>query len=224
LDLYQDNFQSNQILRQSEKNFERINNASPCEKGQITNNSPRKESQVRKRKRFFYCSQGAGVFISCPRVTRPARSSATTSFYDGKPADTGQGILPNPRWFIPAVIIMLIIITAIFAHATPPATLMASWYSIESLKKEGTWKRTKGVMANGEKFNDGTLTCATRIYPLGTRIRITCCKNSKTVLVRVTDRIGKRFAKKRIDLSRLAFSRIAELEDGLVAVKVERIK
>lgn len=77
-------------------------------------------------------------------------------------------------------------------------------------------------MANGERFDENALTCATRDYALGDLLRITC--GSKTVEVRVTDRIGKRFAGKRIDLSKMAFSKLAKLEAGLVAVKVELIE
>ena len=102
--------------------------------------------------------------------------------------------------------------------------LMASWYSIESLKKEGTYKYSKGVMANGKNFDENNLTCATRLFPLGSSLFITNLENGKKVVVLVTDRIGKRFTTKRIDLSKLAFSRIAELKRGVVAVKVERIK
>jgi rare lipoprotein A len=102
--------------------------------------------------------------------------------------------------------------------------LTASWYSIESLKKEGTWKRTKGVMANGQKFNDSGFTCAAWGYPFGTMLLVTNIQTLKSIRVRVTDRISERFAKTRIDLSRLAFSQLAELERGVISVKVEKIK
>ena len=102
--------------------------------------------------------------------------------------------------------------------------LLASWYSIASLTAEGTFKYSKGAMANGEIFRDDRLTAATYLYPLGCWLRVTNLSNRKTVKVKVTDRTNKRFAKTRIDLSQLAFSRIAKLERGLVAVKVERIK
>jgi rare lipoprotein A len=101
--------------------------------------------------------------------------------------------------------------------------LKASWYSVESLKKEGTWKYSKGVMANGHIFSDNGFTCATRIFPLGTLVRVTNSISKSFVYVKVTDRIGKRFGKTRIDLSKLAFQRIASLNNGLVNVTVERI-
>lgn len=105
-----------------------------------------------------------------------------------------------------------------------PIHLNASYYSCASLRTEGTWKQTKGRMANGEQFSDRLLVCATRMYALGSYLRITNLKNNKSVVVRVADRIGKRFATKRIDLSKLAFSRIAELEDGIVPIRAEVLK
>ena len=101
--------------------------------------------------------------------------------------------------------------------------LTASWYSVESLKKEGTWKYSKGVMANGEIFKDERLTCATRLWPLNTYVRITSLETNESIIVKITDRIGKRFAKTRIDLSISAFKRISTPKQGLVTVNVERI-
>lgn len=104
----------------------------------------------------------------------------------------------------------------------PDNRLQASWYSESSLLKEGTWTKNKhSLMANGQKFDENALTCATRLYPLGSQLLITNLNNNKTVLVTVTDRIGKRFAKTRIDLSRGSFERIANLEDGLIPIKAQ---
>ena len=110
------------------------------------------------------------------------------------------------------------------AFADEPTTLTASWYSIASLKSEGTYAYSKGVMANGKTFKDEGLTCATRLWPLGTTLRITDVRSLRSVDVVVTDRIGKRFADKRIDLSKAAFKKIAALTDGVVAVQIERIR
>lgn len=105
-------------------------------------------------------------------------------------------------------------------------TLVASFYSIESLKKEGTYKHSKGVMANGDKFNNNAFTCANRLYPLGSLLRVTDVKSDKSIVVRTTDRIGKRFSKTRIDLSIAAMETLAGkqgLLQGLIKVRVERI-
>lgn len=102
--------------------------------------------------------------------------------------------------------------------------LTASWYSLQSLKNEGTYKRTRAVMANGQKFSDNNFTCATQLYPLGSYLLVSNLSNGKSIIVKVTDRISKRFAKTRIDLSKGAFQILAPLSKGLIQVKVERIK
>ncbi len=108
------------------------------------------------------------------------------------------------------------------AHADT-INLKASWYSTASLIREGTYKHSKGVMANGHIFNDNANTCATRLFSLGSILRIQERTSGRCVNVTVTDRIGKRFAKQRIDLSRKAFARISSLNKGLINVTVERI-
>jgi len=130
---------------------------------------------------------------------------------------------------IPIIIGVAIIVILVFValanaqQISQPIYLTASWYSMESLKREGTYKLTKGVMANGQLFRNEGFTCATRLFPLGARLRIIHVKSGRYVFVKVTDRIGKRFANKRIDLSKAAFSKIADLNDGLCRVRIEVI-
>ena len=100
--------------------------------------------------------------------------------------------------------------------------LTASWYSVASLKQEGTWSYSHGKMANGQKFKDNGFTCATRLYPLGTRLCVSSSVNHKQVCVIVTDRIGRRFATQRIDLSKEAFSKISKLNKGIIKVTVRK--
>jgi len=122
------------------------------------------------------------------------------------------------------VIFILYIVGFVFAvvsHAEE-VCLKASWYSIASLKKEGTYKYSKGVMANGRRFDDGRLTAASRDFPLGSVLRVVNPKNNRVVVVEVSDRIGRRFKGKRIDLSKAAFAKIADLDTGGIPVKIER--
>jgi rare lipoprotein A len=130
----------------------------------------------------------------------------------------------NPRYFIPAVILMILLFMVIFAKAAEPIILTASWYSTASLKQEGTYKYSKGVMANGHKFSDDGFTAACRLYPINTILRVVNISTKKSVIVKVTDRIGKRFAKTRIDLSKRAFSVIAPLKQGLAKVSIRVVK
>lgn len=130
--------------------------------------------------------------------------------------------LPNPKWFIPAVILMVILFWVAFAHAEE-VKLMASFYSEASLKKEGTWKHGEQLMSNGHRFKDSEMTCASWMYKLGTVLKITNLNNQKYVIVRVTDRCARRFSQTRIDLSKGAFLQIADLRKGLVPIEVEII-
>ena len=103
--------------------------------------------------------------------------------------------------------------------------LIASWYSRASLIEEGTWKDGKEMrMANGQIFNENNFTCATRLYPLGTMLLISNPITKRKVVVKVTDRIGKRFAQTRIDLSQKAFSLLANCKQGIVSVEVTELK
>lgn len=100
--------------------------------------------------------------------------------------------------------------------------LKASWYSNASLKKEGTWKHGETKMANGKRFDENALTCASRQYSLGTMVKVKNIANGKSVVCKVTDRIGKRFANSRIDLSKGCFSKIADLKQGIINVLVTK--
>ena len=139
--------------------------------------------------------------------------------------------LPNlqkpPRsniWLILFILALILWVMGLMGRVRANEPLKASWYSIESLKKEGTYKYSKGVMANGKPFNDLLFTCATRLFPLGVQLKVTNTQNQKSVVVVVTDRIGKKFAKTRIDLSKRAFAQIANLQQGIIPVKIEVIK
>ena len=121
------------------------------------------------------------------------------------------------------ITLMILLSCCAYVHAEP-VYLKASWYSVESLKKEGTYAYSHGRMANGKSFTDSGFTCACNLYPLNSRLLVRNLENGKTVEVQVTDHISKRFATKRIDLSKGAFSKIADCKQGIVAVKVEKLK
>jgi len=127
-------------------------------------------------------------------------------------------------------IVKLIAVFAVFGTmfiSCEPARAkgIASWYSMQSLKDEKTYERTKGVMANGDLFDDKALTCACYYYPLGANLIVRNLSNNKTVLVRVTDRgPAEEFIKhgRIIDLSREAFRRLDDLDRGLIEVEITK--
>ena len=103
----------------------------------------------------------------------------------------------------------------------------ASWYSVESCKREGTWQKYGGLMANEEKFKNEEKTCASWDYEFGTKLIVTNLQNNKSTIVVVSDRgPNKKLYKKGriIDLSKRAFSEIADSKQGVIEVEIKEIK
>ena len=120
--------------------------------------------------------------------------------------------------------ILILLMILVFTSTAYAGQLNATWYSTKSLKREGTWKHGERRMANGDRFDENALICATRLWPLDVLLRITNTTNGRSVTCRVSDRIGKRFTNNRIDLSRAAFQRIGSLNSGIIPVQVEEVK
>jgi rare lipoprotein A len=76
-------------------------------------------------------------------------------------------------------------------HHTAQGAGVASWYG-----PGFHGHRT----ANGERFNTGALTAAHRSLPFGTRVRVTCGRTGRSVVVRINDRGPYAFGR-IIDLS-----------------------
>ena len=89
----------------------------------------------------------------------------------------------------------------------------ASFYS-----KRATGTRT----ANGERLHHDSLTCAHRMYPFGTLLKVTNVINGKQVVVRVNDR-GPYRKGRIIDLSWGAAKAIGMISQGIVPVTVEKL-
>jgi len=79
-------------------------------------------------------------------------------------------------------------------------------------------------VACGWDFNENLLECASWKYPLGTVLKVTNLENGKSVVVRVVDRGPAKRLGRIIDLTKYAFSQIANLRQGLIKVKVEVVK
>jgi rare lipoprotein A len=85
----------------------------------------------------------------------------------------------------------------------------ASWY--------GASYRGK-LMANGQRFDQNLLTCATWHWPLGTKLVVE--HDGRRVTVLVTDRGPALPLDRAIDLSMAAFAKIAPLSRGVVTVSI----
>ena len=122
-------------------------------------------------------------------------------------------------------IIVTVMFLVMLAGAGPVASSsriykgMASWYSEQD---PGILETT----ANMEIFDDTVLTCAMWDVPFNAIAKVTNIENGKFVFVRVNDRgPAKRLVREGriIDLTKAAFSRIDDLEKGLINVLVEII-
>ena len=100
-------------------------------------------------------------------------------------------------------------------------------FSIAFAQKSGTAsfyhdKYDGRKAADGSTFRQTALTCASNVYKLGSKLRVTNTENGKSVIVKVTD-TGAFKMPRIVDLSKAAFSQIASLSRGLTNVLVEVI-
>jgi rare lipoprotein A len=77
--------------------------------------------------------------------------------------------------------------------------------------------------ASGERFDNMAMTAAHKTLPFGTKVLVTNTSNGRSVVVRINDR-GPFIKGRIIDLSRLAFSKIAKTAQGTAPVRIRVIK
>ena len=92
---------------------------------------------------------------------------------------------------------------------------LASWYSVKS---------SGNITANGERYNQDAMTCASMDYKFNTFLKVTNIGNGKAVIVRVTDRGNFKKYGRILDLSRGAFAKISDLKQGIITVKIIKVK
>ena len=76
--------------------------------------------------------------------------------------------------------------------------------------------------SNGERFNMYSLTCAHKMLPFNTVLKVTNLRNGRSVQVRVNDR-GPFVGTREIDLSKAAASRLDMIGTGTAKVRLENI-
>jgi rare lipoprotein A (peptidoglycan hydrolase) len=89
----------------------------------------------------------------------------------------------------------------------------ASWYG------PGFHGRTT---ANGERFDQNSLTAAHKTLPFNTRLKVTNLANNHSVIVRVNDR-GPYSGGRIIDLSKGAAAKIGIIGQGVGRVRLEKV-
>ncbi len=84
-------------------------------------------------------------------------------------------------------------------------------------------KHQQRKTASGELYRHELKTAAHREMPFGTKVKVTNVTNGKSVVVRVNDR-GPFVRGRIIDLSKSAFSSIANPAVGIIDVRIEVIR
>ena len=93
-------------------------------------------------------------------------------------------------------------------------TGMASYYA-----NKFNHKKT----ASGERYDNYAMTAAHKTLPFGSKVVVENLSNGRSVTVRINDR-GPFVKGRIIDLSRAAFSQIADLNRGVVKVQIRVVK
>ncbi len=93
-------------------------------------------------------------------------------------------------------------------------TGIASWYG-------GSWHGR--LTANGERYNQNTMTAAHKKLPFGTKVRVTNLSNGRSCIVRINNR-GPYIRGRVIDLSPVAAKKIGSYSGGLARVRLEVLK
>ncbi|SEM16400.1 rare lipoprotein A [Chitinophaga rupis] len=76
--------------------------------------------------------------------------------------------------------------------------------------------------ANGEVFDNDSMTAAHNTLPLGTLVKVTNLSNGRSVIVKITDRLHATNSR-IIDLTQTAARELGFLTRGLARVRVERV-
>ena len=81
----------------------------------------------------------------------------------------------------------------------------------------------RAVALKDERYDSGDLTAAThKVFPLGSKVRVTNLKNHKSVVVRVNDRMNPK-SKSSIDLSKKAAESLDIIQTGHARVRIEMV-
>ena len=77
--------------------------------------------------------------------------------------------------------------------------------------------------SNGEKYRMNEYTAANKTLPFGTKLKVTYLRNNQSVIVRVNDR-GPFTPSLDLDMSRKAFTDLANPSEGIIPIEYEIIK
>lgn len=98
----------------------------------------------------------------------------------------------------------------------------ASWYSVEACQfnPDPECPTASGKSLYQLEENNVDFAASYR-FPLGSRVKVTNLRTSKSVVVRILDRGPHKRLGREIDLGKASFAKIADPDAGLVQVKTE---
>ena len=96
--------------------------------------------------------------------------------------------------------------------STSSLAATASWYGGQFHNR---------TTASGEKFNMWAMTTASNSHKMGTKLEVTNLANGKKAIVKVNDTGGFKKYGRTLDLSRGAFAKIADINQGLIKIKIK---
>jgi len=110
---------------------------------------------------------------------------------------------------------MKLLTTLLMVLVLQTKTYRVSWYG---------GKHHGRITKSGVIFDKNKMTCAASSkYKIGDRLQVTNVSSNKKVIVVVNDRGGFSKYGRELDLSEGAFKKIADLKDGEVKVKIEKL-
>lgn len=113
-----------------------------------------------------------------------------------------------------SIVLFLLIGFSVSANSLYKAKAVASFYANDFHGKK---------TSNGEIFNMWAMTCAHKMLPFNTILKVTNLANGKSVQVRVNDR-GPFVKSREIDLSKGAANKIGMIGAGIANVRLEIVK
>ena len=175
------------------------------------------------------CIKHARCFMPHAWINRLLGASATVTTSRVMPNHGLQ--LRGTVWPAPGVFLCVLLLTTPAFCQSLPTHGTASWYSVDSCRREGT----SGIMANGRRLDDEAFTAASWDYPFGTTLMVRLRPDQtgpgarqRMVVVTVTDRGPRKTLYRQgriLDLSKKSFEALSPFSAGVIpiTVTVERL-
>jgi rare lipoprotein A len=175
---------------------------------------------------FGQCDAGHTMQHKALKVVDAGRYRYGTHPYEWKWAKTVMARLGlrECRYHSRVNITFLFLVVVLFLHGCAGQKGYKPEPELTSYKETGiasyyARKFQNRKTASGERLNNNSMTAAHKTLPFGTKVTVKNVNNGKSVQVTINDR-GPFVKGRVIDLTRAAFSHIANLDEGLAKVEI----